>query len=120
MRGFRLVVHYFSTFMKSEQAGYLNRSPELVLVGPTRLKMTIDPIMRCLASIEEKAAARLLELEFIVDKLSDIDTPHDARLWQFFSRQRLLQGRTPADLLQQGRVDEVLAAVNQLPHGLHV
>jgi len=61
---------------------------------------------------------QLLELEFIVDKLSDIYAPHDARLW-LFSRQRLLQGRTPADLVQQGRVDEVLAAVNQFLHGVH-
>ena len=62
---------------------------------------------------------QLLELEFIVDKLADIYEPHDARLW-LFSRQRLLQDRTPADLLQQGHVDEVLAAVNQLLDGVHL
>jgi len=62
---------------------------------------------------------RLLELEFIVDKLSDIYAPHDARLW-LFSRQRMLQRRTPADLLQQGCVDEVLAAVNRLLDGAHL
>lgn len=61
----------------------------------------------------------LLELEFIVDKLADLYEPHDARLW-LFSRQRLLQDRTPADLMQQGQVDEVLAAVNQLLDGVHI
>ena len=62
---------------------------------------------------------QLLELEFIVDKLADIYEPHDARLW-LFSRQRLLQDRKPADLIQQGDVDEVLAALNQLLDGVHL
>ena len=62
---------------------------------------------------------QLLELEFIVDKLADIYEPHDARLW-LFSRQRLLQDRTPAELIQQGRIDEILVAVNQLLDGVHL
>jgi uncharacterized protein (DUF2384 family) len=62
---------------------------------------------------------QLLDLEFIVDKLADIYAPHDARLW-LFSRQRLLQDRIPADLLEQGRVDKVLTAINQLLHGVHL
>lgn len=62
---------------------------------------------------------QLLELEFIVEKLADIYEPHDARLW-LFSRQRLLQDQTPAELIQQGHVEEVLAAVNQLLDGVHL
>lgn len=62
---------------------------------------------------------QLLELEFIVDKLADIYEPHDARLW-LFSRQRLLKDQTPAELIQQGRSGDVLAAVNQLLDGVHV
>ena len=62
---------------------------------------------------------QLLELEFIVDKLADIYEPRDARLW-LFSRQRLLQDHTPAELIQGGHVDEVLAAVNQLLDGAHL
>ncbi len=61
---------------------------------------------------------QLLELEFIVDKLADIYEPLDARLW-LFSRQRLLQERTPVELIQQGQIDDVLAAVNQLLGGVH-
>jgi len=38
----------------------------------------------------------------------------------FPPRQRLLQDRTPADLIQQGDIDEVLAAVNQLLDGVHL
>jgi hypothetical protein len=62
---------------------------------------------------------QLLELEFILDKLADLYEPHDARLW-LFARQRLLQDQIPAELIQQGRVDEVLAVVNQLLDGVHL
>ena len=60
---------------------------------------------------------QLLELEFLVDKLSDFYEPRDARLW-IFARQRVLADQVPAELIQQGRVDEVLAAVNQLRDGV--
>lgn len=56
---------------------------------------------------------QLLELEFILDQLSDFYEPREARLW-IFSRQRLLGGEIPAELIQKGRVEDVLTAVNQL------
>ena len=62
---------------------------------------------------------QLLELEFVIDKLTDIYEPHDARLW-LFSRQRLMNDQIPAEMIQQGRVDAVLAAVNQLLDGVHI
>lgn len=61
----------------------------------------------------------LLNLEYIVDQLSDFYEPREARLW-LFSRQRLLGGRTPAELLQEGRVDEVIAMIDQLRDGVFV
>lgn len=62
---------------------------------------------------------QLLELEFLVDKLSDFYEPREARLW-IFARQRMLGDQIPAELIQQGRVDEVLATVNQLRDGVFV
>lgn len=62
---------------------------------------------------------QLLELEFVIDKLADLYEPHDARLW-LFSRQRLLDDQVPAELIQQGRVDDVLAVVNQLLDSVHL
>jgi len=62
---------------------------------------------------------QLLELEFIVDQLSDFYEPNEARLW-IFSRQRLLNGETPAELIQKGRVDEVLVVVHQLRDGVYL
>ena len=62
---------------------------------------------------------QLLELEFVIDQLSDFYEPNEARLW-IFSRQRLLNGETPAELIQKGRVDEVLVVVHQLRDGVYL
>ena len=61
----------------------------------------------------------LLELEYIIDQLSDFYEPQDARLW-VFSRQKLLDGATPAELIQQGKTDAVIAVINQLRDSVHV
>lgn len=61
----------------------------------------------------------LLELEFIVEQLSDFYDPQEARLW-LFSRQKLLHGEKPADLIQKGRADEVIAVIDQLRDGVFV
>jgi transcriptional regulator with XRE-family HTH domain len=55
----------------------------------------------------------LLELEYIVDQLSDFYEPNEARQW-LFARQKLLDGEIPASLIQQGRIDEVMRLVNQI------
>lgn len=61
----------------------------------------------------------LIELEYIVDQLADLYEPLDARLW-LFSRQKLLKGEIPADLLQKGRADDVIAVIDQLRDGVYV
>ena len=59
----------------------------------------------------------LLELEYVIDQLSDFYAPDEARLW-LFSRQKLLDGEIPAELIQKGRTDEVLTNINQLRDGV--
>jgi hypothetical protein len=61
----------------------------------------------------------LLDLEYIVDQLSDFYQPEEARLWMF-SRQKLLNGEIPANLIQQGRAAEVIAVIDQLRDGVFV
>src|SRR3990172_11685377 len=56
---------------------------------------------------------QLLELEWIVEKLADFYIPQEARLW-LFSRQKLLHGKTPADLIAEDKSEEVLTAIKQL------
>jgi transcriptional regulator with XRE-family HTH domain len=61
----------------------------------------------------------LLELEFIVDQLSDFYGPTEARQW-IFSPQKLLAGVSPAELIRQGRIDEVRRLVDQLRDAIYV
>jgi transcriptional regulator with XRE-family HTH domain len=61
----------------------------------------------------------LLELEFIVDQLGDFYEPNEARQW-LFSPQKLLQGRSPAELIREGKIDEVRRLVNQLRDGVYL
>lgn len=61
----------------------------------------------------------LLELEWIVDQLSDFYEPTEARLW-LFSRQKRLSGVTPAELIQQGKTGEVIAVIDQLREGAYL
>jgi len=59
----------------------------------------------------------LLDLEYIVDQLSDFYQPQDARLWMF-SRQKLLDGEIPAELIQKGKAADVIAVIDQLRDGI--
>jgi transcriptional regulator with XRE-family HTH domain len=60
------------------------------------------------------AQRRLLDLEYIVDLLSDLyDQPDDVKLW-LISRQKLLGGRIPADLIHDGKTEDVIAIIDQL------
>src|SRR3984957_881371 len=61
----------------------------------------------------------LLELEFIVDQLSDFYQPNEARQW-IFSRQKHLEGRSPAELIGEGHIDEVRRLVNQLRDSVYL
>lgn len=61
----------------------------------------------------------LLELEWIVEQLADFYTPIEARLW-LFSRQRLLNGQTPAELISSEKTAEVLGAITQLREGVYI
>jgi hypothetical protein len=61
----------------------------------------------------------LLELEFIVDQLSDFYGPNEARQW-IFSPQKLLKGVSPAELIREGRIEEVRRLVNQLRDAVYL
>ncbi len=61
----------------------------------------------------------LLELEFIVDQLSDFYEPDEARQW-IFAPQKLLNGESPAELIREGRIDEVRRVVDQLRDAVYL
>jgi hypothetical protein len=61
----------------------------------------------------------LLELEFIIDQLSNFYAPNDARLW-IFSPQKHLGGISPAELIREGRIDDVRRLVDQLRDAVYL
>lgn len=61
---------------------------------------------------------RLLTLEWLIDELSEFYRPDEARLW-LFAPHRLLAGDRPADRIQQGELDDVLAVIAQLRDGAY-
>jgi hypothetical protein len=68
---------------------------------------------------QPEAERALLDLEYVVDQLADLYEPDEARLW-LFARQKLLNGEIPADLIRQGRTDEVLKIIRQILDGVYV
>ena len=61
----------------------------------------------------------LLELEFIVNQLSDFYEPNEARQW-IFSPQKHLRGLSPAELIRKGRIGEVRRLVDQIRDAVYV
>jgi len=61
----------------------------------------------------------LMELEWIVEQLSDFYSPQEARLW-LFSRQKLLDGRIPAELIQLGQAEDVIQVIEELRDGVYL
>ncbi len=51
--------------------------------------------------------------------VADFYEPHEARQW-IFARQRLLDGRSPAELIQEGRIEDVQHLVNQMREAVHM
>jgi transcriptional regulator with XRE-family HTH domain len=62
---------------------------------------------------------RLLTLEWLLGELAEFYEPQEARLW-LFAPHRLLGGERPADRIQQGKLDDVLALIAQLRDGAFV
>jgi hypothetical protein len=68
---------------------------------------------------QPEAERTLLDLEYVVDQLADLYQPDEARLW-LFSRQKLLDGEIPADLIRQRRTDDVIRIIRQLIGSVYV
>ncbi|MGH9364291.1 MAG: antitoxin Xre/MbcA/ParS toxin-binding domain-containing protein [Thermoanaerobaculia bacterium] len=61
---------------------------------------------------------RLLTLEWLVEELGEFYEPDEARLW-LFAPNRLLGGESPAQRIQGGKLDDVLAVIHQLRDGAY-
>lgn len=91
-----------------EVAQLLNTTPETVSRWQTG---KVEP--------QPDRLKRLLTLEWLLEELSEFYSPDEARLW-LFAPHKLLQGDSPADRIQKGESDEVLAIIEQLRDGAYV
>lgn len=62
---------------------------------------------------------QLLTLEWLISEMAGLYRPEEARIW-LFSHHRLLNGDRPADRIQTGKIDDVLALIEQLKTGAYV
>ncbi len=62
---------------------------------------------------------RLATLGWLADELSQFYAPDEAKLW-LYSPQRLLGGATPAERIEKGDLEGVLALIKQLQDGAFV
>jgi transcriptional regulator with XRE-family HTH domain len=58
----------------------------------------------------------IADLRYVVDRLADIYTPEETRLW-LYAKNALLDGERAIDLIHQGRAEEVLAVIERLDAG---
>jgi putative toxin-antitoxin system antitoxin component (TIGR02293 family) len=56
---------------------------------------------------------RLLEFDYLTERLAEFFEPEDARLWLFAPHPQL-NGERPADLVAKGRQKEVMAVIARL------
>jgi transcriptional regulator with XRE-family HTH domain len=66
-----------------------------------------------------KTQAIIADLRFVVDRLSDLYTPDETRLW-LHARHPLLNNERAIDLINEGRTEEVLAVIERLEAGAYL
>jgi transcriptional regulator with XRE-family HTH domain len=61
----------------------------------------------------------IADLRYVVDRLSDLYTPDETRLW-LHARHPLLNNERAIDLIHEGRTEEVLAVIERLEAGAYL
>lgn len=60
----------------------------------------------------------ILRLEWLVSELAELYPPAEAKLW-LFSPHKLLDGKAPADVIANDRMEDVLTIIAQLKDGAY-
>jgi len=61
----------------------------------------------------------LAELRYVVDRLSDLYTPDETRIW-LHSKHPLLGQRRAIELIREGRTEDVLAVIERIEAGAYL
>lgn len=94
-----------------KESGAMNSTDVANILGTT--PATVSRWISGKASPQRSKELQLVELEYIVERLKEFYTPEEARLW-LFTRHRLLDDSSPADLIQEGEIEPVLGVIEQL------
>src|SRR6267154_2710766 len=65
------------------------------------------------SSPHPKTQLLISDLRYVVDRLAELYSPDETRLW-LYSKHRLLNGERAIDLIHDGRTDEVLTSIESL------
>jgi transcriptional regulator with XRE-family HTH domain len=65
------------------------------------------------AAPQPKTQLVLSDLRYVVDSLAEFYTPDEIRVW-LYARNALLNGERAIDLINAGRTEEVLSAIERL------
>jgi len=84
------------------------------LLGTT--SQTISRWRRSTVKPEQQRLRLLLDLDWLISQLADFYEPDEARMW-LFARHQLLDGERPFDRIKNGRMDDVIALIDQLRSG---
>ena len=70
------------------------------------------------ATPDLKTQTVIAQLRYVVDRLSDFYTPEETRLW-LHTKHPMFKGERAIDLINMGRTEEVLAAIESLDSGAY-
>jgi transcriptional regulator with XRE-family HTH domain len=86
------------------------------LLGTTQ--QTVSRWRHSKADPQPSTLTRLLALEWVATQLAAFYAPDESRLW-LYRPHSLLSGERPADRIQRGEIDSVLALIDQLKSGAY-
>jgi len=66
-----------------------------------------------------KTQLLISDLRYVVDRLAELYSPDETRLW-LYCKHRLLNGDRAIDLIHDGRADEVLTLIESLNEGTYI
>jgi transcriptional regulator with XRE-family HTH domain len=71
------------------------------------------------AAPQPRTQLLISDLRYVVDRLSELYTREETRIW-LYGRNELLGGARAIDLLHEGRTEEVLVAIERLDAGAYL
>jgi len=105
------------TFEGLKQRGGLKASDVANITGKS--PATVSRWTSGQAVPHPKTQILISDLRYIVDRLADLYTAEETRLW-LYSRNPMLEEKRPIDLVFEKRADEVLAVIEQLTEGSYL